>query len=261
MSAEQQSSQCDTGVTTRKRLHAATPFQAELSTATITLQSAIQGIHQLREEQQQQLAVFDTLLYQRDEEIRRMVENLQQQNIQLSQFKTNLVESRNRGTFNFNELDFKLKPDIFDGSVPLRKYFAQFGLIARANAWNNSLKTVALASCLRGKARSILDGVTEIENLRFEELKLELHFREGHLSQTYYAQITNRKQKFSEDLPTLGADLKILSRLAYSKCSHEGRDKIACAQFMAALSDGFVKRILQLEYFLFKISRGESNGR
>jgi len=41
-------------------------------------------------------------------------------------------------------------------------------------------KNVALASSLRRKARSILDGIFKIENLRFEELKskLELHFEE-----------------------------------------------------------------------------------
>jgi len=45
----------------------------------------------------------------------------------------------------------------------------------------------------------------------------------------------------------LGADLERLSRLAYPECSHEVKDKIACAQFIAALSDGFLKKTLQLE--------------
>jgi len=67
------------------------------------------------------------------------------------------------------------------------------------------------------------------------------------LAWTYYAQFTNRRQKFSEDLATLGADLEKLSRLAYPECSHEIRDKIACAQFIAGLTDGFIKRTLQLE--------------
>lgn len=38
-----------------------------------------------------------------------------------------------------------------------------------------------------------------------------------------------------------------LSRLAYPEYSHEVRDKIACAQFISALSDGFLRRTLQLE--------------
>jgi len=55
------------------------------------------------------------------------------------------------------------------------------------------VKIVALASSLRGKVCSILDGILEIENLRFEELKskLELHFGKRHLTQTYYTQLMN----------------------------------------------------------------------
>jgi len=57
--------------------------------------------------------------------------------------------------------------------------------------------------------RSILDGIFEIENLRFEELKskLELYFGEGHLAQTYYTQFTNRRQKFFKDLMSLDSDI------------------------------------------------------
>jgi len=143
----------------------------------------------------------------------------------------------------------KLKPDTFDGTVPLREFLTQFNLIARLNAWSDSVKAVALASSLRGKARAVLDGISEIENLKFEELrsKLELYFGEGHLAQTYYAQFTNRRQKSFEELAALGSDIERLSRLAYPECTNEVRDKIACAQFIAALSDGFIKRTLQLE--------------
>lgn len=38
-----------------------------------------------------------------------------------------------------------------------------------------------------------------------------------------------------------------LSRLTYPECSFEVHEKIACAQFIFALSDGFIKRTLQLK--------------
>jgi len=38
-----------------------------------------------------------------------------------------------------------------------------------------------------------------------------------------------------------------LSQLAYSECSQAIQDKIACAQFVSALSERFVSRTLQLE--------------
>jgi len=74
-----------------------------------------------------------------------------------------------------------------------------------------------------------------------------LLFGETHLLQNYYSQFTNRRQKFGEDIASLGSDLERLSQLAYPECSQIIRDKIACAQFASALSDRFVSRTLQLE--------------
>lgn len=111
------------------------------------------------------------------------------------------------------EIGYKLKPDFFDGGVPLREFFSQFDLIARANQWKDSAKAIALASCLRGKARSVLEGFREGENFEFAELKarLELHFGEGHSSQTYYSLFTSRKQKFGEDMATFGSETERLA--------------------------------------------------
>lgn len=67
------------------------------------------------------------------------------------------------------------------------------------------------------------------------------------MTQSYYLQFINPKRKFGEELTVSGSDIERLARLAYPECSHEVRDKIACAQFILALMDDFVKRILQLE--------------
>jgi hypothetical protein len=45
--------------------------------------------------------------------------------------------------------------------------------------WSDSIKTVVLASCLRGKTHSVLDGIPEVENLEFEESKSRLELRFG----------------------------------------------------------------------------------
>jgi len=94
-------------------------------------------------------------------------------------------------------LGYKLKPDIYVGSIPLREFLAQFNFIARANNWNKSAKTVALATSLRGKVRAVLDGVEDFEKLQYNELesRLLLGFGEEHMAQNFYAQFTNRKQK------------------------------------------------------------------
>jgi len=240
------------------RLQDTTPFSSssESSSESATLQTITQELRQLRAEQQQQLEKFESQLRQRDEMIQRMEERmrLNEGTNQLSQFDniTNSTGDReilSRCVTRVEHVGFKIKPDSYDGSAPLHEFLNQFNLIAQANEWSDSIKTVTLASCLRGKARSVLNGVSEIETLKFEEIKsrLELRFGEGHLTQVYYTQFTNRKQKFSEDFATLGADIERLSRLAYPECSEEVRDKIACAQFVAALSERFIKQTLQLE--------------
>jgi len=69
---------------------------------------------------------------------------------------------------------------------------------------------VTLATSLRGKTYVILDGVVDFEDLQYSELesRLKLRFGKGHMIQIFFiTQFTNRRQKFSENLPTFGEDL------------------------------------------------------
>jgi len=261
---------------TRKRLRAET---AEFTPESTALQSVMREIRLLREEQARREAEMTARERRRDEE-------LQQLKIQLSRshiinvndasarssdavgsgdaFATERgadacasggthVTSRDAGAdacvYTHGELGFKLKPDTYDGTVSLREFFAQFELIARASRWNATAKTVALASCLRGKARAVLESVENLANLDYAELKsrLELRFGEGQLSQDYYASFTSRRQKFGEDFASFGADLERLCRLAYPEGTFTLRDKIACSQFVSGIADSFVKKTLRLE--------------
>lgn len=232
----------------RKRARSSTPAGESASSEVphTALQAAMREIRQLQEERIRQQADFEARLQQRDEVLQELQERLQQN--ELSQFNNReSAAGINRDSLN-RELGFELKPDIFDGTVPLREFLSQFEMIARTNRWSDALKTVALVSSLRGKARAVLECV-QLETLNFGELKskLELRFGDSYLSQSYYSIFTNRRQKSGEDEAALGTDVERLSQLAYPECSHEVRDKIACAQFITALSNGFIKRTLQLE--------------
>ena len=233
-----------TGIQLRKRPRPATPAQLSENEMLRALREELITLREDRRLQQEREAELLTRLQQRDDALQRF----EQTQLSLS----NNILPANGVTFAENsryELGYKLKPDVYDGSVPLTEYLNQFNLISRSNGWSDSAKTVALASCLRGKARTVLEGIAEIESLTFSDLKakLELRFGEELSAQSCYLQFTNRKQKNGEELSALGSDLERLARLAYPECSHEVRDKIACAQFISALSDGFVKRTLQLE--------------
>jgi len=147
-----------------------------------------------------------------------------------------------RDSPNFDQLGYKLKLDItYDGNAPLREFLAQFELISLANKWDDFSKSVALATSLRGKTRSVLDGEVKLGNLSFSELKAKLEFRfgEGHLTRVY-SQFTNRRQNDGENFVTLGAELEYLSRLVYPECSHESWDKIECN--LCAIYFGVAKR-------------------
>lgn len=248
--------------TSRKRTCTRASGDSETPIPEMDYRSAMEELRRMREEralQQLRQEALATLLQRREEELSELRGRTSQLSLSnnrvLCEGGTTIPDARVNGErdtqdfFNPGVLGFKLKPDTYDGSAPLREFLAQFELISLANKWDDFAKSVALASSLRGKARSILDGVAELEKLSFFELKSKLEFRFGEeqLSQAYYSQFTNRKQKSGEDFVAFGAELERLARLAYSECSHELRDKIACAQFISALTSGFVKRTLQLE--------------
>ncbi|XP_011859239.1 PREDICTED: uncharacterized protein LOC105556748 [Vollenhovia emeryi] len=216
------------------------------------LQGLLQEIHGMRENQARREEELRATLRQRDEELQllRTSQISLSNNRAAGDFET---RSANADAFSNSyprsELGFKIKPDTFDGTTSLREFFSQFELIVRANCWTDATKTVVLASCLRGKARSVLETVEDLTNLEYSELKskLELRFGEVYLSQNCYTQFINQKQRFGEDLAAYGIELERLSRLAYAECPHDVRDKIACAQFVSGVYDGFTRRTLQLE--------------
>jgi len=110
--------------------------------------------------------------------------------------------------------------------------FSRCLISSRGRIIGTNPKTIALATSLRGKVgRAVLDGVEDFEKLQYNELesRLLLRFGEEYMAQTFYAQFTNRNQKFGEDLPTLEAELECLCRLAYPEYTLEIRDKIASA--------------------------------
>jgi len=98
-------------------------------------------------------------------------------------------------------LGYILKPDTYDESVLLHVFFTQFNFITRTNNWNES-KVIILVTSLRGKARAILNRRKNYEELQYSELeaRLPLHFGEGYVTQTFYTQFTNWKQKFGDDI-------------------------------------------------------------
>lgn len=118
------------------------------------VQAALEEIRQLHEERLQQQTQFETLLQQRDEQLRRLEErfSLRENQLIVSLHQNSLNNNRAVENSARNDLGYKLKPENYDGSVPLREFLTQFDLIARANGWNSGQKTVALAACFKRKS-------------------------------------------------------------------------------------------------------------
>lgn len=147
------------------------------------------------------------------------------------------------------KIDSKLFPESFDGTGNLNDFLIQFSLVSKALQWDEYKKKVVLISSLKGNARSVLEGIIDLGEFSFSDLesRLKLRFGEAGSSQNFYSIFINRKQRFGENFSVFGFELERLSRLAYPECSFELRDKIACAQFINAISNVFIKRILLSE--------------
>lgn len=219
------------------------------TTDSARLRAALQELQELRKEREKERGEL-LELRQRAQERQRETQQLSRSPLRGRGDESGSV---NIGNIRVNDrreiLGYKLKPDNFDGTTFLREFLLQFELISRANGWDDENKAIVLASCLRGRARSVLENVENLDRINFTEIKtkLELRFGVGQSSQVYYSQFVNRRQFGDEDFATFGSELDRLSRLAYSECSREVCDKIACSQFVVGIVDNFVRRTLQLE--------------
>lgn len=135
---------------TRKGISTRSTEDDESPNLEAVLCSTLEEFRQLREEcplQQQREAEFFTRFKQQDETVERLEERLRQIPGQSFLNSNIAIRVNNLGVY-----CYKLKPDIYDGSVPLREFWVQFNLLARANNWDNSVKVIVLASCLRQSA-------------------------------------------------------------------------------------------------------------
>lgn len=235
---------------TRKRARVETEIEA--------LKAALEEIRQMREKRLRREEENFAIQRRHEEELQQLRQQLSPSNFRISDNSAGGGESasayRRMDVENPNfrtrtDIGYKLKPDTFDGTVPVTEFFAQFDLIARTNGWDENSKTVALVFSLRGKTRSVLETARDLTNLQYSELKskLELRFGAGAHAQNFYTQFTSRRQKYGEDFASFGSELEKMSRLAYPECSYEIRDRIACVQFISSISDNYIRRTLQME--------------
>ncbi|XP_076660208.1 uncharacterized protein LOC143363524 [Halictus rubicundus] len=130
-----------------------------------------------------------------------------------------------------SELGYTVKPPRFDGKASWEEYRIQFDTIARANGWDEPRKALALVTSLEGPARGVLTSLSVDKQNDFRTIVSALEQRKG------------------ESISELAAEIERLAQAAFGECPYESRDKLAASQFVAALANEEMKRILRLGGF------------
>ena len=101
------------------------------------------------------------------------------------------------------------------------------------------MKTLELASALRGQAQSILSDLLPEHRKSFPHLveSFTLRFEPDNQNEVYRAQLKTLVRKRDEDLGSLAQDIARLDRKAYPSTSLAARDKLTVDSFLDALND------------------------
>ena len=79
---------------------------------------------------------------------------------------------------------FKIGPQNFDGGSDFDEFFSQFEITCEINAWKNKEKSLYLANCLTGEARSLLDELDPEGRRNYDTLIEKLKNRFGSVNYT-----------------------------------------------------------------------------
>ncbi|XP_076660385.1 uncharacterized protein LOC143363724 [Halictus rubicundus] len=150
-----------------------------------------------------------------------------------------------------SELGYTVKPPRFDGKASWEEYRIQFDTIARANGWDEPRKALALVVSLEGPARGVLTSLSVDKQNDFRTIVSALEFRYGttNFQNLSYVKFQNYRQRKGESISELAAEIERLAQAAFGECPYESRDKLAASQFVAALANEEMKRILRLGGF------------
>lgn len=143
-------------------------------------------------------------------------------------------ESRPRINLN-HRMNFT--PEPYDGSSDWPEYLVYFEQLAEVNGWNQYTMASCLGLSLRGKARSVLAGLSRTQRTDYNVLiaALTQNFRPTQQRYLYQAELKNRSKMLNESLSDLGRDIVRLVKLAYPSADPETRETVAISAFLDAL--------------------------
>ena len=138
---------------------------------------------------------------------------------------------------------FKLKPQCFGGETDFDDFLSQFEITCEINGWQYREKSLYLANCLTGEARSLLSELDYDGRRDFDTLveKLANRFVSVNRSEIFRTQLKSRVRNKGESIPELAQAVKKLVRQAYPGVDKDVIETLSIDHFIDALRDSEIR--------------------
>ena len=137
----------------------------------------------------------------------------------------------------------RMKPQNFCGTTDFDEFLSQFEITCEINNWQYREKSLYLANCLTGDARSILSELDHEGRRDYNTLveKLANRFGSVNRSEIYRAQLKSRVRNKGESIPELAQAVKKLVRQAYPGVNKDVIETLSIDIFIDALTDSEIR--------------------
>ena len=142
-----------------------------------------------------------------------------------------------------NNHHFKMKPQNFDGGSDFDEFLCQFEITCEINAWKYNEKSLYLANCLTGEARSLLNELDHDGRRDYDTLieKLKNRFGSVNRSEIYRTQLKSRTRSKGETIQELAQAIKKLVRQAYPGVNKDVIETLSLDNFIDAITDSDIR--------------------
>lgn len=137
---------------------------------------------------------------------------------------------------------FKMKPQTFNG-IDFDEFISQYEITCEINGWQYKEKSLYLANCLTGEARSLLNEL-DYEGKRDYNIlveKLRNRFGSVNKSEIYRTQLKSRIRNKGETIPELAQAIKKMVRQAYPGVNKEVIETLSLDIFIDAITDSDIR--------------------
>lgn len=161
------------------------------------------------------------------------------QNTERADIATMECSSHSRG----DHSHFKMKPQNFSGESDFDEFLSQFEITCEINGWQYKEKSLYLANCLTGEARSLLSELDHDGRRDYNILveKLANRFGSVNRSEIFRTQLKSRLRNKGESIPELAQAVKKLVRQAYPGVNKDVIETLSLDNFIDALTDSDIR--------------------